>query len=102
MSAVQYRRYFSLVTQAAARTFALRLAELGVEFKRGLHDLLQLNVKPSRAVSRPSTARQPKLRQSMYSELTDSSSLMRRIVSASNPDTLNWRILAQAFAAADS
>jgi hypothetical protein len=33
MSAIQYCRHFALVTQAAARTFALRLAELGREFK---------------------------------------------------------------------
>jgi hypothetical protein len=31
------------VTQAAARTFALRLAELGDEFERGFHNLLQLH-----------------------------------------------------------
>jgi hypothetical protein len=33
------------VTQAAARTRAMRLAELGIEFKRGLHDFLQSSLK---------------------------------------------------------
>jgi hypothetical protein len=33
VAAVEYCRHFSVVTQAAARTFALRLAELGNEFK---------------------------------------------------------------------
>src|ERR1700722_4253441 len=37
--AIQNCRYFSFVTQAAARTFALRLAELGDEFERGFHNL---------------------------------------------------------------
>ena len=35
--------------------------------------------------------------QSMYSELTDSSLAMRRIVSASSPATESWRILLQAL-----
>jgi hypothetical protein len=38
----------------------------------------------------------------MYSELTDSSSLMRRMVSASNPATLNCRIREHAIPASDS
>jgi hypothetical protein len=33
MPAIENCRYFSFVTQAAARTFALRLAELGNEFE---------------------------------------------------------------------
>src|SRR6202035_1816134 len=52
MPAVEDCRYFSVVTQAAARTFALRLAELGNEFERGFHNLLQLHHK----LKRPSTA----------------------------------------------
>ena len=38
----------------------------------------------------------------MYSELTDSSSLMRRMVSANNPATLNCRIRVHAVPASDS
>ena len=53
MSAVENCRYFSFVTQAAARTFALRLAELGNEFKRGFHNLLQLHHTHSALASRP-------------------------------------------------
>src|ERR1700733_12598694 len=43
MAAIKNCRYFSVMTQAAARTFALRLAELGNEFERGFHNLLQLH-----------------------------------------------------------
>ena len=52
VAAVKNCRHFSVVTQAAARTFALRIAELGNEFKRGFHNLLQLNHK----LKRPSIA----------------------------------------------
>src|SRR5580692_5393086 len=119
--AIQNCRYFSFVTQAAARTFALRLAELGDEFERGFHNLLQLHSKHGClrvATNRGGTDRfnsiqlnstQFKARatrggtvQSTYSELTDSSSLMRRIVSASNPATLNWRIRRQALPLSES
>jgi hypothetical protein len=41
------------VTQAAARTFALRLAELGDEFERGFHNLLQLHHEHGARTSRP-------------------------------------------------
>jgi hypothetical protein len=41
------------MTQAAARTFALRLTELGNEFERGFHNLLQLHHKHSARASRP-------------------------------------------------
>jgi hypothetical protein len=51
--AIQNRRYFSFVTQAAARTFALRLAELGDEFERGFHNLLQLHHEHGARASRP-------------------------------------------------
>src|ERR1700743_3401773 len=40
--------------------------------------------------------------QSTYNELTDSSSRMRRIVSASSAATDNWRMRPQAFACADN
>ncbi len=50
---VKNRRYFSFVTQAAARTFALRLAELGDEFERGFHNLLQLHHEHGARASRP-------------------------------------------------
>src|SRR5271154_2538315 len=53
MPAIEYCRNFSVVTQAAARTFALRLAELGNEFKRGLHNLLQLHHKYGSPAPRP-------------------------------------------------
>ncbi len=43
VAAIKNCRYFSVVTQAAARTFALRITELGNEFKRGFHNLLQLH-----------------------------------------------------------
>ena len=43
MSAIENCRHFALVTQAAARTFALRLAELCRELKRGFHSHLQLH-----------------------------------------------------------
>src|SRR3546814_15969523 len=37
--------------------------------------------------------------QSTYNELTDSPNAIRRIVSASSPATLSWRLLPQALAA---
>jgi hypothetical protein len=53
MPAIKNCRHFSVVTQAAARTFALRLAELGNEFERGFHNLLQLHHEHSALASRP-------------------------------------------------
>jgi hypothetical protein len=53
MPAIKYGRHFSVMTQAAARTFALRLAELGNEFERGFHNLLQLHHKHGALASRP-------------------------------------------------
>src|ERR1700733_11141817 len=44
----------------------------------------------------------PQKIQSTYNELTDSSSRMRRIVSASNAATDNWRMRPQAFACGDN
>src|SRR5262249_35751951 len=55
----------------------------------------------SRGDSGPLLDSCPLLHQSTYSELTDSSSRMRRIVSASSAATDNWRMRPQFFASPD-
>src|ERR1700677_1258980 len=104
MSAIQNCRHFALATQAAARTFAMRLAELRRELKRGFHSHLQLH-SPTSVPDRDqfrNTHHQSTLLQSTYSELTESSSLIRRIVSASKPDTVSWRMRLQPRASSDN
>src|SRR6266480_2614164 len=76
------------VTQAAARTLALRLADIRAEGERNTHYMSPLVTQHRRSATRPASHET----QSTYSELTDSSSRMRRMVSASSSATDSWRM----------
>src|SRR5256714_140179 len=95
--AVQDGGDLARVTQAPACTLALHLADIRAEGERNTHCMsplvAQLPVRDQHPQEKP---------QSTYSELTDSSSRMRRMVSASSSATDSWRMRLARLASAPS